>query len=63
MPGIREWDVGILAMPQIESELTHKLAANCMLMLGGRWENMSLLSHARKRRIEGKKGLAATPIE
>lgn len=63
MPGIREWDVGILAKPEIESELTHKLAANCMLMLGGRWGNTSLLSHTGKRKVEGKKGLATTPIE
>lgn len=63
MPGIREWGVGLLTMTQIESELTHKLAGNCMLMLGGRWGNTSLLSHAGKRKVEGKKGLADTPIE
>lgn len=54
---------GNTSMPQIELEFTHKLAANCMLILSGRWESMSLSSHAGKRRVEGKNGLAATPIE
>ena len=49
-----------------QSELTHKLgfavAVNCMLVLDERWGDTSLLSHAGKRRVEGKKGLMAKPI-